>query len=444
MEDYEIESEPLVRPKTSRGPPDHYYSVYFIFMFIGMACLLPWNFFITAKEYFQFKLRNTSLPADIKYNDKSVITTDQALFESYLSIVSMLTNLVFAILTTIFIRSIPLKLRMVVSFIIVAVIFIGTTALTKIDTDKWQYTFFVLTLSSAAVVMGSTAVSLASVIGLSCIFPTMYTQANMIGQSVGGTFAAVAKILSISGNGGVTDSAFGYFLTATTVTVFALVAYGLLYKLRFSRFHLCNQIDTSTHVNNEIPSYKEIVGNREYFTSIFKETWQLSFSCFMTFMVSLSCFPAICSSIQAVNYKQGDPWTDTYFSSVVCFLMFNVGDCIGRLFTGWFDRPSPRMKYVLMFFSIIRIVYIPLLLACNIQNGTERSIPIIFNHDAYPIVFILTLGISNGYLSTLSLMFAPTQVPIEQAEGVGVLMSCALTFGLTAGSLLSLLLLKLV
>lgn len=46
------QAEPSAQKKEATPPPnDPYHVVYIIFYWLGMGSLLPWNFFISGKEY---------------------------------------------------------------------------------------------------------------------------------------------------------------------------------------------------------------------------------------------------------------------------------------------------------------------------------------------------------------------------------------------------------
>lgn len=59
------DQEPLLEDpigsRYSRQPPkDRWHGAYVIFFLLGIGSLLPWNFFITAKHYWRYKLQNCS------------------------------------------------------------------------------------------------------------------------------------------------------------------------------------------------------------------------------------------------------------------------------------------------------------------------------------------------------------------------------------------------
>jgi len=49
-----------------------------------------------------------------------------------------------------------------------------------------------------------------------------------------------------------------------------------------------------------------------------------------------------------------------------------------------------------------------LILLCNAQGTRgKRGLPLVFNSDAFPIVFNLLFALSNGYLSSVAMITAP-------------------------------------
>lgn len=54
-------------------PEDRFNGTYIIFFSLGIGGLLPWNFFVTAKEYWAFKLRNCSSLASGKDSEDTDI-----------------------------------------------------------------------------------------------------------------------------------------------------------------------------------------------------------------------------------------------------------------------------------------------------------------------------------------------------------------------------------
>ena len=159
--------------------------------------------------------------------------------------------------------------------------------------------------------------------------------------------------------------------------------------------------------------------------------WML-FSVFMTFLITLSVFPSVLSEIKPNSSTR---LGDTYFTPVTCFLLFNLGDFIGRTVAGSFQVLSKRWLIIL---SVARVVFIPLFIFCNCRPGDKRSLHVWFKNDAYPIVFTLLCSLTNGYFASLAMMYGPQLVPKgpEQAAA-GACMAFGLGLGLMCGAFLS-------
>lgn len=148
-------------------------------------------------------------------------------------------------------------------------------------------------------------------------------------------------------------------------------------------------------------------------------------------------FPAVSSGIQSVQKYPGNPWTTTYFVPLTSFLLYNVADFCGRQATAWLQLPGPTSR-VLPVLVLCRSVLVPLFMFCNYQPR-DHIHTVLFTHDLYPVVFNCLLGLSNGYLGTLPMIYGPKVVPRELAEATGVVMSFFLTLGLAVGSAFSVL-----
>ncbi|XP_064623918.1 equilibrative nucleoside transporter 1-like [Lineus longissimus] len=442
--------QPTRRMNDEYGPKDRLRVVYGLFYLLGMGTLLPWNFFTTAKLYFEYKLRNTSLPDSVDYTKPEYQTELQVTFENYLAIAAMVPGVLFMFLNTAVTKTIRLKVRMVTSLIMMILLFVFTVILVKLDTDDWQLIFFIVTLCSVVIINASSAIMQGCLFGLASMFPEKYTQAVMGGQALGGTFSAVANLAAIAGASNAIESGFGFFLSAEAVLLISLVAYLLLPFSRFAKYHIakCSDDDirpTTANFDSLSPDQfpRFVRPNRpSSLLIVFRRIWSLGMSVFLTFAVTLSLYPAILSAINAKEKGSGNAWTDTFFSPVVCFLIFNVGDLVGRVAAGWVRIPRDGKGLTLPLLSIIRIAFIPLFMLCNVQPRT--NLPVIFEEDYYPIIFMVFFSTTNGYVGTLGMMYGPSQVLAEDAEAAGSMMSFFLALGLCIGSLLSMAMNKLI
>ena len=102
--------------------------------------------------------------------------------------------------------------------------------------------------------------------------------------------------------------------------------------------------------------------------------------------------------------------------------LFQLCDLIGRF--------APQLfiifpKKILLIPVFVRFGFIPLWMLM-VYTGYLAS-------NIYPYVFMIIMALTNGYFSTLGMMFGPTRVSVAEAPIAGTLMSFFLQFGVFSG-----------
>nr|XP_055027069.1 equilibrative nucleoside transporter 3 isoform X2 [Misgurnus anguillicaudatus]XP_055027070.1 equilibrative nucleoside transporter 3 isoform X2 [Misgurnus anguillicaudatus]XP_055027071.1 equilibrative nucleoside transporter 3 isoform X2 [Misgurnus anguillicaudatus]XP_055027072.1 equilibrative nucleoside transporter 3 isoform X2 [Misgurnus anguillicaudatus] len=413
------------------SPDDSYNMVYIIFFLMGIGSLLPWNFFITAKHYWLYKLSNNTSPASHEetHNDLSDY------FESYLAITSTVPSVLCLILNYLLVNRFSSQVRILASLFLILLVFVVTTVLVKVDMSCCRMQFFGITLASVALVSGASNIFSGSVFGISGHFPMRISQALISGQAMGGTISALASIMDLAVASDVTNSALFYFLTADVFILICICTYLLLPRLDYSRYYMEQAATSCNESNSQNRSSDSTAVSVPPLTPILKKTWVLGFCVFYVFFISIMIFPAVSSGIQSVNTDPKNPWTTTYFVPLTSFLLYNVADFCGRQTTAWLQVPGPTSR-VLPLLVILRTVLVPLFVWCNYQPRYHLH-NVLFANDIFPVIFVCLLGLSNGYLGTLPMIYGPKVVPRELAEPAGVVMSFFLTLGLAVGSAVS-------
>ncbi|CAL1578199.1 unnamed protein product [Knipowitschia caucasica] len=413
------------------NPKDSYNLVYLIFFLMGIGSLLPWNFFITAKHYWLYKFSNHSLTN--KPGEERSDLGDY--FESYLAIASTIPSVLCLILNYFLVNRLSPRARILSSLLVILLVFVVTTVLVKVDMSSCTMEFFVGTLVSVAIVSGASNIFSGSVFGITGYFPMRISQALISGQAMGGTLSAVAAIIDLAAAKDVTDSALAYFLTADVLILLCIATYLLLPKLEYSRHYMLAAECSSSVVINEARGRAKV--STPPLQPILRKTWVLGLSVFHVFCISIMVFPAISSGIESMHKDSGSAWTSTFFTPLTSFLLYNVADFCGRQATAWLQVPGPTSR-VLPALVLCRSALVPLLMFCNYQPRDHLH-TVLFTHDVYPIVFNCLLGLSNGYLGTLPMIYGPKVVSRDLAEATGVVMSFFLTLGLAFGSAFSVL-----
>ncbi|NXA36678.1 S29A3 protein, partial [Eudromia elegans] len=447
--------EPSADARSLPNPGDRFHGAYAIFFILGIGSLLPWNFFITAKQYWAFKLQNCSGRSEPAARGDTDL---RDFFESYISIASTVPSVLCLVGNFLLLNRVPASVRILSSLFVMLAVFLVVTVLVKVDTSAWPARFFGLTIACVAVVSGASTVFSSSIFGLTSRFPSRNSQALISGQAMGGTLSAVASVLDLAAAADVTDSALAYFLTADVFIVLCIVVYLLLPRLEYSRYYLRRHTESPYVAAGQPGSPVEEGCRADGDTSslskgsgapalpplrpILRATAVLGFCVFYVFFVSIMVFPSLSSNIESVERSSGSPWSGKYFVPLASFLVYNVADWCGRQATAWLRAPGPRSP-LLPALALLRTLALPLFVLSNVQPRRHVR-TVLFKHDAYPVAFTALLGLSNGYLGTLAMLYGPKLVPGELAEAAGVLMTFYLALGLALGSACSVLLVHLI
>eukprot|EP00071_Canis_lupus_P022882 XP_013973500.1 equilibrative nucleoside transporter 1 isoform X1 [Canis lupus familiaris] len=448
-------TENAVTMTTSHQPQDRYKAVWLIFFMLGLGTLLPWNFFMTATQYFTNRLdesQNMSLvTAELSKDTQPSATPTapspernslSAIFNNVMTLCAMLPLLVFTCLNSFLHQRIPQSVRILGSLIAILLVFLITAILVKVQLDAVP--FFIITHAFGAILQGS-------LFGLAGLLPTSYTAPIMSGQGLAGFFASAAMICAIASGSELSESAFGYFITACGVIVLTIICYLVLPRLEFYRYYQQFKFEGPGEQETKldlINKGEEPVGNKEEsrvpapnsqptqqshsIRAILRNILVPALSVCFIFTVTIGVFPAVTAEVQSTI--AGNSAWGKYFIPVSCFLTFNVFDWLGRSLTAIFTWPG-KDSHWLPSLVLARMLFVPLLLLCNVQP--RRHLAVVFEHDAWFIIFMAAFAFSNGYLASLCMCFGPKKVKPAEAETAGAIMAFFLSLGLALGAVFS-------
>ncbi|KAM8778023.1 equilibrative nucleoside transporter 1 isoform 2-T4 [Rhynchonycteris naso] len=446
---------------TSHQPQDRYKAVWLIFFMLGLGTLLPWNFFMTATLYFTTRLdqpQNMSLvAAEASRNVQALATPTvsspkrsylSTIFNNVMTLCAMLPLLVFTCLNSFLHQRIPQSVRILGSLVAILLVFLITAVLVKVHLVALP--FFVITMIKIMLINSFGAILQGSLFGLAGLLPANYTAPIMSGQGLAGIFASVAMICAIASGSELSESAFGYFITACGVIILTIICYLGLPRLEFYRYYQQLKLEGPGEQETKLDliSKGEEPRTGKAQSGVLAPSSQPNKShsirvilrnilvpalsvCFI-FTVTIGVFPAVTAEVR--SSIAGESAWEHYFVPVSCFLTFNVFDWLGRSLTAVTMWPGKDSRW-LPSLVLARLVFVPLLLLCNIRH--RRYLPVVFQHDAWFIIFMAAFAFSNGYLASLCMCFGPKKVKPAEAETAGTIMAFFLSLGLALGAVFS-------
>jgi len=406
--DVELDETPAVDP-----PPVLIDSrIRWIHFILGCSVLLPWNALITATPFFLSRLTHSAY---------------RHTFPSYLSITFMISNFVFlGHATAVSKQSRPSRqTRMTIRGL--AFLTLLLTISTFFDVAPGLFFAFVILNGIFQAALGSYLMT--SVVAVASLFGPIALQAMMSGQAAVAVAVSGVQVASsaLFLAGGTPDS-----IAANAISGSAEERAALLFFALSTAFLGLSALANDWLVS--MPTYKTLIAplegkegaetgsieERQALTSlgrtsnseekarilrVAKSNVLYEVAVAYVFVVTLAVYPPITTLVQPTNPK----FHPLLFSGVH-FLVFNLGDFLGRYVCSipslliW----SARRLLVL---SVARTLFIPLFLACNIRLPSMPSefpsSPLISSDFLFFLILFL-FGATNGYVSSLCLMSAPS------------------------------------
>jgi len=280
-------------------------------------------------------------------------------------------------------------------------------------------------------------------------------------------------------------AAFADFLVAIIFLVTALIAFIILTRTEFYRYYAnesaltqnTDQVESGKENDKEVeqlideptngsgdPDLAIVNPGQSALTkmstwSIVKRIWIWILAVFVCFFGTLIVFPAITVLVKSTGSKNAttvfqqlpqngttvatpteNTWSDTYFIPVGCFLLFNVGDFVGRTLAGVIkiNWATHFGSVCLLGLSLVKLAFVPLFLFCNAAPSNRSVTSVLIDSDAAYLIFMIIFSISNGYIGSVVMMFGPKMLQSgeDQGRAASLLVSFLVT-GLAAGAFMS-------
>ena len=427
-------------------------AIYGAFFAIGIGTLCPWNVFITERAYFARRFTSGDAPARAYVGNN---------FEGMFANAYAGANLLGLLLCARVMDATRARAgRLAVPLGVVGCA-VGTSAMVACASTMSGDAVFVHTIVVIIVVGFASALAQGGGFAVASYLPPTYAQATMSGQAASGVAVSLVAMMTTAGaNGASNVQAVVYFSIAACVlfacawATWYVETIPLYQKLLTESSSSATSTSTRGLLNGDANDDEDIDEGGEDIelnpwseddedvralassTADVGECTKYRLAVLLTFTVTLSVFPAVTSAIQSAHNLFGNLW------SPMLFLLFNVGDLIGRHCATVYPKTPPRGDALLRL-ALARCVFAPLLASCDVSTTTTTNtwrIPRLFTNEFWPILFILALAITNGWIASLGMMHGPSRASLDRRPREGVALAIALVAGIFIGSSLSVLL----
>ncbi|KAI8800338.1 nucleoside transporter-domain-containing protein [Cladochytrium replicatum] len=383
---------------------------YTLFFVAGISTLSAWNTWITASSFFRARFSGSPFVDS---------------FLNYFSLLNMSLNILCLGTFVRFQHLIRLPTRIVSGGILLAAVFSGAAIMSLLSESIAPSTYFYVTLLLLS--LGAVASALLTgFFALASTYPPAFTQALAAGQGIAGAVPSVAQLWILlsdragSNTGTPPDpaddrrQAFTYFAVTVGTTLATLAGFYILQLVDPPAYSPLVVLGLEDDQSEEptVDTQETTVPPRLFdypSPNIWTRLRPYTFAVFLNFVVTLSLFPSITSSVLPLS-TSADPaiFTATHF------LVFNIFDLLGKTLPSFYQIRSSRTLAAL---SIARVGFVPLLLLCNVgvEIGRGKWIPTVFGDVGYWIILVI-FATSSGYVATVALMQGPKAV-LDRVSG---------------------------
>lgn len=465
FDSYQLEEEEISKDAPERGvlalsepdfeepiPDDRYHGIYFAMLLAGVGFLLPYNSFITDVDYLHHKFEGTSIVFDM-------------------SLTYILVALLAVILNNVLVERLSLHTRITVGYILA----LGPLVFVSVF-DVWLEKFttrqaYIINLVSVGVVAFGCTVQQSSFYGYMGMLPKRYTQGVMTGESTAGVIISLSRIFTKLLIMDERRNTLIFFLVSISMEMLCFLLHLLVRRSRFVRYYTSNaqgkgqskghdprdngtgyrvhhdvtaeevrfgnggtaasstddgvdEIGGGTYVRFDAPKAKirrSWPGLRDMILHryvVSRVIWAYMLSIAVTYSITLCLFPGLESEIRNPTLGEWLP--------ILIMATFNMSDFVGKILAAVpYDWTGGR----LLFFSCLRVVFIPLFVMCVYPADAPT-----LSHPAWPCLFSLLMGVTNGYFGSVPMILAAGKVPPEQRELAGNTMTVSYMTGLMLGS----------
>lgn len=418
---------------------------------LGCAVLLPWNAMITATPYFLSRLEGSSFKIS---------------FSSYLSLTFNVCGFVSLAHATATSKEASPSRRVFGGASIVAAFCAMLAFSTYFHPSPDGFFVFVMFSTVCMAVAGSYVQN--AVIVVASLFGPMGMQAVMSGQAAVGVVVSAVQLFSAAASIRITSipssfirstngeeaevrAAFSFFGISTIFMLICIGAHTWLtrtpaYKAMIASLEqqrkAIRRPSTTTESLVSVTSSSPRMEGREHIWRVGKSNVAFNFALAYVFVITLAVFPPITVSILPTN-----PVVHPLLFSAFHFLVFNVGDLLGRTICSW-PQALIWSSTKILILSVARTLFIPLFLLCNVQRSFSPSSLLspdaVITSDSLYMLILLAFGFSNGYVTSIGMIAAPSIEHNPQLKGrredvdvAATLGSFSIVGGLALGSLVS-------